>query len=289
MLSIFDISGLDLGLIMGGGFAVVGIIMGIIAYASMQTMKSVKEQNHWKELAFWGNKKGNPYRMNPPMPLSPMASRLSLLAPSSSAQFRQLSGLESAPITPMTANAPLSSHKESPKTPKQELMAWNSPNPVMPTLYNDFADPDPADSTPSGSKLQPLPLAPPPFEDAVERKPTRAPKLPRQEFRIVLPDLEKTTSNKQARQVRQRRTTKKEGREPKKEETKTLIAQEEQEIKEHKVPAPAALPISLPAIEKAITSPPVFSIPTDEEIETPIISKGNIRSLMNKSRGISDR
>lgn len=261
------ISNLDLGLIVGGGFVAVSIIMGIIAYASMQTMKSVKADSHWKELVFWGNK-GELNLVNQPTSLKSLSSRILLPAPP--ATKLMLSGTE------MVSISPIALPRDS-LAPKQEVIAWSSPNPVMPTLRNDFADPDPSPSSSPISFSQP-PAAPDPFEDDLETKPVRMPKLPSQQYKIVIQNGAKNNNKRinKAGQVRQRIN-------------KNIQQQRRKESKQEEVKGETSAITSLPAppppIEDAIE---LIVNETDhkdtDEIATPVISKRNIKNLMSKGR-----
>jgi hypothetical protein len=272
MLS-FLISNLDLGVIFGGGFVAVSVIMGIIAYASMQTMKSVKAENRFKELVMLGNKTEFNGAGSPPR-LQSMTSRLMLQSPPlplSSSQI-QLSGFGSSFFS-----NPDIPPQPSTTAPKQEVIPWSSPNPVTPTLYNDFADREPATAATSSPVTTDrfslaIPAAPDPFEELAETKPAKMPKLPRQQFRIVIQNGKKST--KPVGQVRPRR---KKVQTPK-------SNQNEQELQEARIETtPATLPAPLPPINDAILDTPLVLPTQAEEIETPLITKRNIKSVMNRS------
>jgi hypothetical protein len=269
------LSNLDLALIIGGGFAAVSVIMGIIAYASIQTMKSVKAEVRWKEIATWREKGTLPNRK--PSALPPVANRLFL--PSS----LPASQLHFSGINRMGDYASHSFLGEIENLPKQELLSWDSPNPVMPTLYNDFAATSPLNSSAATSE-QPG-VAPPPFEDELETRSTATvTKLPSQQFRIVIQNGKK--SDKQIRSVRPRtrksaqRTNRK--IEPVRED-EGQVKQKQEEIETGKTTT-TSLPGPLPPIEKSILAPTLSLATPEDEIETPLITKRNIRNLINKGR-----
>jgi hypothetical protein len=269
MLSI-AISNLDLAFILGGGFAAVSIIMGLIAYASLQTMKSVKADNRWKEFAFWRGKE-EVRRVNTPAALQAASTRLLLpAAPSSSPQL-QLTGLLPASFMPSTIS--LAEKQVS----RQEVLSWHSPNPVMPTLYNDFAGPDTTSLEPNSA--EPPAAAPPPFEDIVETKPfVKTPLLANQGYRIVIQN-----PKRKKRSIDQSRATKTKNTGQIKERTRgELESKQEQERATSRVAA--ALPAPPPPIDEAILSPQLTVSTPEDEIETPLITKKNVKNLINKKQ-----
>jgi hypothetical protein len=319
------ISNSDLGFIIGAGFVALCIVMGIIAYATVQTMKSVKKDsdNHndflllWKAPFLSANKNDElpNFASSVPLALQSMTTKLDMLPTiaSSSAsppfslsqlqqpQQQQKFFLEPGPVCPPP------SLSAAPPPPKQEVIHWSAPNPVTPTLRNDFADPDPA---------------PDPFEDETRNKQVSIPRLPNSQYRIVIQNKKKTTATRRTTTTAKRNGASQAAKQAKKNsaslvETKKAevpqtpasaleIKKEPSTIAPKKLteevvvtqvvaaapatagaspvlPAPLPLPIE-PVVNESEAIPfPTNTLADDDELETPVITKRNIRNLINKN------
>ena len=279
MLS-FAISDLDLLVLIGGGFGAVCAIMGVIAYASMQTMKSVKAESKWKELfAFWGSKRDVTPVGSSPASLQSMMSTFSLQVPPSYSQF-QLSGPRAPSLRSPVRLGAQDSRRSVPSTPKQELIPWWDSSSPADTLYNDSSEAAVSDSPLDSS------AAPPPFGDELSSKQTRIPKLPSQEYRIVigngLKGAARTKRTRQRRKSVQQPNLAQQVEGGKKEERVAQVREIKQELPETNPTMTPPFPASPAPISETITPPLTMSAPI-EEIETPIISRRNVKSLMKKN------
>lgn len=303
--------------------------MGVIAYATVQTMKSVKKDsdNHndflllWKAPFLSANKNDElpNFASSAPLALQSMTTKLNMLPTiaSSSAsppfslselqqqQQQQKFLLEPSPVSPSPSPSTM-----APPPPKQEVIHWSAPNPVTPTLRNDFADPDPA---------------PDPFEDETRNKQVSIPRLPSSQYKIVIQNKKKTTATRRITTTAKRNGASQAAKQAKKntaslveakkvevaqtpasalkikKESSTIVPKKlaEEVVVTQVVAAPAtaaaspALPAPLPlaieqAIEPVVNESEPIPFPTntaadDAELETPVITRRNIRNLINKS------